>query len=138
MDENIVKIEIYDKREETTSTVYVEQIAESKFRMIDNDIFNCRLTLGTEFETRINKTGKHEITRITKKSDYITRRFMLTAQFQTADYRVLGDEIVKQGGFWQVDFANIATVNLPKNSTLDLDEIFRIFNFHPAEIESEK
>ena len=133
MDENLVKLEIYDKRERSISTMYVEQISDSKFRMVDNDVFNCRLVLGTEFETRINKDGLHEIIRITKESDYVTKRFMLNSQFQEADYRVLGDEIMKQGGFWQVDFGSIATVNLPKESTLDLDEIFRIFDFHPAE-----
>ena len=133
MDENLVKLEIYNKREKSITTMYVEQISDSKFRMVDNDVFNCRLVLGIEFETRINKDGLHEITRITKESDYVTRRFMLNSQFQEADYRFLGDEIVKQGGFWQVDFGNIATVNLPKESTLDLDEIFRIFDFHPAE-----
>lgn len=138
MDENIIKIEICDKREKATTTIYVERISESKFRMIDNDIFNCQLTLGTEFETRINETGKHEITRITKKSEYITRRFMLTPQFKTADYQVLGDEIIKHGGFWQVDFGSIATINLPQNSTLDLYEIFRVFDFQPAEIDSDQ
>jgi hypothetical protein len=59
---------------------------------------------------------------------------MLNNQFTEADYRVLGDEIVRQGGFWQVDFGSIATVNLPKNLTIDIDEIFKIFNFHPTEI----
>lgn len=134
MDEGFIQIEIYDKRAGTTTTEYVEQLSESKFRMIENSAWDCNLTLGTEFETRINKEGKHEIKRITKKSDYLTRRFMLTSQFQEAEYRLLGDEIEKQGGFWQVDFGSIATVNLPKNSTLDLNEIFRIFDFNPAEI----
>lgn len=46
----------------------------------------------------------------------------------------MGDEIIRQGGFWQVDLGNLATINLPKESTLDLDEIFTIFNFHPTEI----
>lgn len=138
MDENLVKLEIYDKREKSISTIYVEQISESKFRMVDNHVFNCRLVLGTEFETRINKDGLHEITRITKDSEYITRRFMLNSQFQEADYLLLGDEIMKQGGFWQVDFGSIATVNLPKESTLDLDEIFRIFDFHPAEFKDDE
>lgn len=132
MDEEFIQIEIYDKRAGTTTTEYVEQLSESKFRMIENSAWDCSLTLGTEFETRLNKEGKREIKRITKKSDYITRKFMLTSQFKEEDYRLLGDEIEKQGGFWQVDFGSIATVNLPKNSTLDLDEIFRVFNFDLA------
>lgn len=72
-----------------------------------------------------------------KESDFITRRFFLNEQFTEEEYRVLGDEIIKQGGYWQVDFGSLATINLPTTSTLDLDEIFRIFEFYPTEIEDE-
>lgn len=92
------------------------------------------MTLGTEFETRLNKEGKHEIVRIIKDSEYITRRFFLTSQFKESEYRVLGNEIMKRGSFWQVDFGNIATINLPKNSEVNIDEIFKVFDFTPKEI----
>jgi hypothetical protein len=48
-----VKIEIFDKREKSISIIYVQQVSDNVFRMIDNDVFNCKLTLGTEFKTRI-------------------------------------------------------------------------------------
>jgi hypothetical protein len=92
------------------------------------------LTLGTEFETRLNKDGKHEIIRIIKESEFITRRFSLTSQFKESEYRLLGDEIMKIGGFWQVDFGSIATINLPKDCKFDLDKIFKTFDFKPTEI----
>jgi hypothetical protein len=129
-----VKIEIYDKREKSIATMYVHKIADNAFRMVDNDIFNCRLTLGTEFKTRLNKDGKHEIIEVTKESDFVTRRFFLTSQFNESEYRLLGDEIMKQGGFWQVDFGGIATINLPKDCELNIDEIFKTFDFNPTEI----
>ena len=134
MNNEPISIEIFDKREKTIATEIVEKLSETKFRVLENSIWNCRLTLGTEFETRINNESRYEIVKITKESDYLTRRFLLNGQFSEEDYRVLGDEIMRQGGFWQVDFGNIATVNLPINSTLNLDEIFRVFDFHPAEI----
>lgn len=127
-------IEIFDKREKVAESIAVEKLSETKFRVSENSAFNCRLTFGTEFEARTNEDLKYEIIRITKDSDFLTRRFMLNSQFIEADYRVLGDEIVRQGGFWQIDFGSIATVNLPPNSTIDLDEIFRIFNFQSTEI----
>lgn len=130
-------IEIYDKRDKSTYTELVEKLSEMKFRMVENSIWNCRLTVGTEFETRTNKEGNYEITKIIKKSDLVTRRFFLTGQFTEEEYSVLADEIVKQGGFWQIDFGNIATINLPKNSLLDLDEVFRAFDFQPTEIVDE-
>jgi hypothetical protein len=133
-----VKIEIYDKRERATTTLYVEQLSENKFRMTDNDIFNCRLTNGTEFETRINKDGKHEIIRITKESDFITRRFFLSPQFKESDYRMLGDELMKRGGFWQVDFGGIATVNIPRDFEFDVDQVMRDLDLNLTEIVDEE
>jgi len=127
-------IEVYNKRENFSTTIQVEQLTDNIFRTIENELFNCDLTLGTEFETRINKEGQHEIVRIIKASEFITRRFMLTSQFKESEYRLLGDEIMKQGGFWQVDFGSIATINLPKDCKLNLDEIFKTFDFRPAEI----
>jgi hypothetical protein len=129
-----VEIEVYDEQEKLTTTIQVEQHSDHVFRTTENELFNCRLTLGTEFETRLNKDGKHEIIKITKDSDFVTRRFFLTPQFKESEYRLLGDEIMKQGGFWQVDFGGIATINLPRDSKLNIAEIFKIFDFKPTEI----
>ncbi|RDB06474.1 hypothetical protein DVG78_09255 [Runella aurantiaca] len=134
MQQDPIEIKIYDKREKMTTSMYVEQLSDNIFRTVENEIFNCRLTFGTEFETRLNKEGIHEIVKITKDSEFVTRRFFLTSQFKESEYRLLGDKIMKQGGFWQTDFGNIATINLPKNCELNLDEIFKTFDFNPTEI----
>jgi len=134
MQTKTIEIEVYDKREKLTTTIQVEQLSDNIFRTTENELFNSRLTLGTEFETRLNEDGKYEIIKITKDSDFVTRRFFLTPQFKESEYRLLGDEIMKQGGFWQVDFAGIATINLPKDCELNIDEIFKIFDFKPTEI----
>jgi hypothetical protein len=137
MQDDPIQIEIYNKRHKMSTNIYVDKISDNIFRALQNELFNCRLTLGTEFETRINNDGKHEIVRIVKDSDYITKRFFLSSQFKQSEYMLLGDEIVKYGGHWQVDFGGIATVNLPKACKLDLDEIFKIFEFYPAYIANE-
>jgi len=129
-----VKIWIYDKRDRSTTTFYVEQLSENKFRMTDNDLFNCRLTKGTEFETRINNEGHHEIIKILKDSDFITRRFFLSPQYKESDYRVLGDELTKRGGFWQVDFGGIATVNIPKDFEFNIDQVMKELDLNLTEI----
>lgn len=129
-----VKIEVYDKKERSTTTLYVEKISDTFFRMTDNAVLNYSLTLGTEFETQINQEGKHEIVRISKESDFSTRRFFLSPKFKTSDYELLGEEIVKQGGFWQVDFGSIATINLPKDSFWNIDDVFKEFDFYLNEI----
>lgn len=133
-----IKIELYDKREKSTTTLYVEQLTANKFKMIDNDFWNCELTLGTEFETRINEDGKHEIIRILKRSEFITRRFFLNSKFKESDYRVLGEELTKRGGFWQVDFGGIATINIPKDIELDVDQVMKDLDLNLCEIVDDK
>ena len=133
MIKNTTIIEVFNQVEGITESLQVEQVGENLFKMIDNSVLNHALTLGTEFEAVINDDGQHEIVKVTKASEFFTKRFFLNSQFKESEYRLLGDEIVRQGGFWQVDFGSIATVNLPKDSTLDLEEIFRIFEFEPIE-----
>ncbi|MBU3011106.1 hypothetical protein KO506_06810 [Polaribacter vadi] len=120
-----VEIEVYDKREKVTTTLCVEQITEIQFRMIDNDLFNNQLTLGVEFETKINSKNKHEVVKILKKSEFITRRFSLQPNYKESDYRMLGDELTKRGGFWQVDLGSIATVNIPKSFEFDINQVIK-------------
>ena len=134
MNKEIVEIEIYNKEEGILSTISVEQISENRFRTTANEMIDNRLTYKTEFETIRNLNKQHEIYSVTKNAEFITRRFNLTPQFKESEYRLLGDEIMKEGGYWQVDFGSMATVNLPQESKIDLDKIFKVFNFKPIEI----
>lgn len=120
-----VEIEVYDKREKVTTILCVKQITENQFKMIDNDLFNNQLTLGAEFETKINSENKHEVVKILKKSEFITRRFSLKSNYKESDYRMLGDELTKRGGFWQVDLGSIATVNIPKSFEFDINQVIK-------------
>jgi len=134
METKEIEIRVYNKRERSTGNLYVEQLSENKFRMTDNDLFNCRLTKGTEFETRINEDGNHEIIRILNDSDYITRRFFLSPQYTESDYRVLGNELTNRGGYWQVDFGSIATINIPKDFEYNVDQVMKELGLNLTEI----
>ncbi|MCR6640972.1 MAG: DUF4265 domain-containing protein [Sporocytophaga sp.] len=136
MKQQEVTIELYDKREKVSSNLSVIQLSEHTFRLVENDIFNCRLTRGTEFETRINKEGRHELIRIIKDSEYTTRRFLLSPKYKESEYRILGDELVKRGGFWQVDFGGIVTVNIPKN--FEFDQLMKDLDINLEEIINEQ
>lgn len=120
-----VKIEVYDKKEKVTTTLYVEQLSKNQFRMINNDLFNKQLTLGAEFETKINSENKHEVVKILKESEFITRRFGLTPNYKESDYIMLGEELTKRGGFWQVDLGSIATVNIPRDFEFDINQVIK-------------
>ena len=138
MESKEIEITVFDNWLKITSTFYAEQISVNTYRMLENDISNPRLTYGTEFETKQNLENKLEIVRITKHSSFITRRFLLSKESKTIDLKQIGDEIIKNEGYWQTDFGGIVTVNLPKNSKLSIDEIFKTLNFFPTEIKNEK
>ncbi|EHQ26713.1 hypothetical protein [Mucilaginibacter paludis] len=129
-----VQIQLYDKREKVLTTTCVEKLTENRFRMAENDIFDCRLTKGTEFETRLNQDGQHVIVRVIKNSEYVTRRFLLPINFNVNDYRMLGDELGNRGGFWQVDFGGFLTINIPKNFEFDIDSVIKEFELKVSEI----
>jgi hypothetical protein len=122
-------IKLYDPIEQIAATIMVENKADGIFIMMDNHIINENLTFGTEFQAQPIADNEYKFIKITKMSEFTTKRFTLTKQFNASDYQVLGDEITKQGGFWQVDFGSLAVVNLLKNSNLDLDRIFKTFGF---------
>ncbi|MBA5791972.1 hypothetical protein H1R17_03585 [Flavobacterium sp. xlx-214] len=128
------EIQIYNQTENTSTTIIVEEISNNIFRTIEDEIIDCRLSLGVEFETKINDEGFHEIVKIIKESDFVTYKFLLSSQFKIEEYELLGEEISKIGGFWQIDFGNIATINLPKNSKINIEEIFKTFDFKPTYI----
>jgi hypothetical protein len=134
MESKEIEITVYDTRLKISSSFYALKLSDNLFKMTENDIQNPRVTYGTEFETKINIENKLEIVRITKYSTFITRRFLLNAQFNEPEFKMFGEEIIKNGGFWQTDFGGIATINLPKDSKLSIDEIFKMFNFNPTEI----
>ncbi|AUC75655.1 hypothetical protein [Olleya sp. Bg11-27] len=131
---NEVEIKVYYKEEKVTTNLYVEQLSENKFRMIDNDFCNPKLTLGTEFETTVNEKGIYEVERITKESEFITRRFRLTPKHKESDYRILGEELTKRGGFWQVDIGSLATINIPKGFEFDIDKVIKELDLKLVEI----
>ncbi|MBD1364661.1 hypothetical protein IDJ77_12650 [Mucilaginibacter sp. ZT4R22] len=129
------RIELYNKRERVSSIITVKQLAENTFQMIENDLANCTLTKGTEFETKINKGSQHEVRRILTRSSFITRRFILPPNYRIADYLMLGDELDARGGFWQVDFGCFLTVNIPKDFPFNVDSVIKEFDLNLEEVD---
>lgn len=126
-----IEIKLQSQSEELgkyISSTIVEQVAQNIFRMICNDLLIRELTFGTEFETKVNDEGLHEIVKIVKKSPFITKRYMLTSKYNQSDYRVIGDEIKKYGGNWQVDFGSIASVNIPPNYLEEYETLIQSLN----------
>ena len=121
--EGLAKIKVFDIREKATYSMVVEKLGKNKFRMIDNDILNFKLTLGAEFETKLNTNGLHQILRITKPSIYITKRFMISKEFKQQKLKIVGEELVKRGGHWQTDMGGVVTINILQGMEEEIKEI---------------
>lgn len=133
MSSSKLDIEIYDLKNKYSERITVEELSENIYKALENAVFTEELSFSTIFEAHINDNGQYQIDRIVKNSEYITKRFMLTTQFKESEYRLLGDEIIKLGGFWQVDFGSLAIINIPQEKESYIEEIFKIFNFNLPE-----
>lgn len=114
MENEIVEINIFYKKYGIISTLKVEKINDSTFKMIDNDIVNYDLTFGTEFQTEIDENGNHCIVAIFENSNFITKRFSAevgaTYRENETLYHQFGSKLDEKGGFWQIDEGGIITV----------------------------
>ena len=131
---NLVEIKLHNRNLNSKSTLEVEKLSENSFRMIDNDLIDSRLTYGVEFEVIFNKDKKYEVSKILKESNFITKRYSLTSNHTESDYRMLGEELIKRGGFWQVDFGSIATVNISKDFKYDVEQVINDLELKLIEI----
>lgn len=131
MEPEIISIEVTDPENKITCSVYVEKLGENLFRTYENEYFmpavieddaEHEFTKGTEFETRINEKGKHEIIKITKPSPYITTDFVVSEKFAESLLPLLGKEIEMQGGYWQVDMGGLLSISLLPDSLFNIEE----------------
>ena len=51
---------------------------------------------------------------------------------------MLGDELEKRGGIWQVDFGGIVTVNILKDFEFDLDKLMKDLDINLGELINEE
>jgi len=116
-------LQLHDRIEGITVPLEVEQLDEQTFRLLDNHIYERHLTRGTEIRVQPMVDGTYELVSVSKSSEFVSRRFRLSSKYTESDYRVLGDELEKCGGYWQVDFNCFLTVNIPRDLPYDVDKV---------------
>jgi hypothetical protein len=121
-------LQLHDRTEGVTVPLEVERLEDHKFRLVDNHLFDRRLTRGTEIEVRSMADGTYELVSVLKASELITRRFILSPKQTERDYLFLGAELEKRGGFWQLDFNRFLTINIPHEFPYDLDQVMADLN----------
>lgn len=121
------EVEITLENADMIYSVYGNWVDERNFRLTCNDPFDFKNTFGTILElSKKTEPNMYLVNRITEKSNFITRRFLLNNCLKESEYRIIGDEVMKIGGFWEVIFGGYAIVNIPHDSTFDLDEILEL------------
>jgi hypothetical protein len=128
-----MNISFFHSEYDSICTIEVEQLSENIFRMEENHPpieHPLNLIYGTEFEAVLKDDGLYDITRVTKESPYFVRVFNLSSKYTISEYHLLGDEIIRNGGFWYVYFSYMAIIYLPKDTTFNIDEVFEVFGIN--------
>jgi hypothetical protein len=63
---------------------------------------------------------------------------MLSPQVISSTYQLLIDELVKRGGFWQVDMGGILTINLPKDLEVNINQVIKELRINLTKIVDEE
>jgi len=137
MENELVEIELYDKKNSFSYTMYVEQLAENTFRMIDNAIFFTKLTIGTEFEARVNENGAHEFIKIIKDSNFIRSSFLLSPKNNLRDYRQLLEVLNNRGGHWEVTMAGVLILAIPKGFETEIRAVVKEIGLDAQELDKD-
>ena len=121
-------LEIRIKDKNLTYSIFGIWIDDNSFRLTSNDPFNFKYTYGTVVELIKELNSENYILgKIIRESKYDTRRFKLNSSLKESDYRVIGDEIIKIGGYWELFLNSYAIVNIPNDSNFNLDEVLELF-----------
>jgi hypothetical protein len=135
MDTLIKMIKIISGDNGGSETVAGEQIDSDTFKLIENPVFNCRINYGTIVKAIQDLSGELVMSKIIRASDFRTRQFMLSASLIEIQLKTqIGQPILDAGGMWEVVFGGITFIHLPKNSTFDLDKLFKANEYFPTEI----
>jgi hypothetical protein len=123
-EKDIIEIRMYHPEEESTGNYEVVKVGENEYKLAANDPFNEDFSYGTiiEVEKEEKDKGVLQFKRISKKSDFTLNVYGLGSSLNETELRIVGDMIIKEGGYWEVIFGGIAYVNLPKESRLKVIE----------------
>lgn len=136
MDKKKRRIELIDHRGQHLN-LCVEEIGPNQFRTLENEgawggpFWN----LGTEFEVTLNRDNEFELLRVTKESEFITRRFMgsFSPKYNETDYLFMLDELEQMGGFWQWE-GGIVTINIPKDKNDFVEKVIETLKLYGIEL----
>lgn len=134
MSTRLTRIDIYDKRENKTTTVAVEQLGEHLFKLTEYVGGYFRVRQDEVFKTRFNKDGQYELLSVLKGDAYVERVFLSPVVYDENTYRPVANEVVKQGGYLEIRFDHAIVVVLPRTSTFDPVPLFSQYNMIANEV----
>ena len=111
---------MYIPEEKSTGTYAVIKESENIFKLVYNDPFYEELRHGTIIEAVKGEDDIYEFIKVKTESEYTLQVIGIPMNLSEQELRIVGDMIVKEGGFWEVIFGGMGYVNLPKGSSLNV------------------
>lgn len=137
MDNEDRRIRLLDNRQGEYVDLWVEEVGHNQFRTVWNEgaWLGPFWNRGTEFEATLNGNNEFELVRITKESDFITRRFMgyFSPRYNETDYLFMLSELEQMGGFWQWE-GGIVTLNIPKDKNDFVEKVIETLSLYYTEL----
>ena len=114
---------MYVPAERSTGTYHGIPVGPNQYKLIDNDPFLEELCRGTVIEVapKHDEPKVMELIRVVTPSDTPVVVYGLPQGVPESLLRQVGDQIVAAGGYWEVLFGGMAYVNLPKDSSFDVN-----------------
>ncbi|QMU30154.1 DUF4265 domain-containing protein [Adhaeribacter radiodurans] len=119
-----INIKLYNPEDGWSCTLDALQLSDIEFELRSNHLWEESLTYGTIIQVveKQEPDNSYVLKAIRKESDFYTSRFLLNSNTDQSKLRMIGDEIMELGGYWEVVFGGYAIVNIPKDSNFKLDE----------------
>lgn len=112
-----------------------EKIDNDTFQLLETSTSNCTLTYGTIIKVKEDEKGELFMLSVFKKSDYVTRKFMLDNPLKSSEIaNKLLKPIIDIDGYWEIAFGGVVFIHLLKDSNFNILRLFDENNYTAREI----
>ncbi len=117
---------MYIPEQSSTGTYKVIKVSKNRYKLTNNDPFSETLIYGTIIEVLPEKKDGDTFVfkDVYAKSEFNLEVIGLPISLNETEWRVIGQMIINEGGYWEVIFGGMGYVNLPKTSKLNVNNEF--------------
>jgi hypothetical protein len=119
----------------SSESVAAEEISPGVYQLLENPIFSCLINYGSIVKASEKEDGKITVERLVRKSNFKTRRYILSSSANLIDLQIKLEQPLSDAGItWELVMGGLLLLNIPIDSTFDIDTLFAENKFFPTEM----